>query len=75
MSLLACTRERRAFPWGSDSMASIPPAIENAVKVAKTAQIIAYVKDNQLLTAVCLFVLWQAGAFLTAIQAAQGAVC
>ncbi len=57
------------------SMTAIPPAVEKAVQVAKTAQIIAYVKDNQLLTALCLFVLWQAGAFISALQAAQGAVC
>ncbi len=57
------------------SMSQIPPTIENAVKVAKTAQIIAYVKDNQLLTALCLFVLWQAGAFISAANAAQGVVC
>ncbi len=62
------------FQWGSDRMA-IPPVVKDAVQVAKTAQIIGYVKDNQLLTALCLFVLWQAGAFLTAVQAAQGAVC
>ncbi len=74
MSHLACTKERPRFLWGSDRMA-IPPVVKDAVQVAKTAQIIAYVKDNQLLTALCLFVLWQAGAFLTAVQAAQGAVC
>ena len=54
---------------------TIPPVVKDAVQVAKTAQIIAYIKDNQLLTALCLFVMWQAGAFLTAVQAAQGAVC
>ncbi len=56
-------------------MAQIPPAVEKAVQVAKTAQIIAYIKDNQLLTALCLFVLWQAGAFLTLANSAQGAIC
>ncbi len=75
MSPQACTKERPAFQWGSDTMANVPPAIEKAVQVAKTAQIIAYIKDNQLLTAACLFVLWQTGAFLTTVQAAQGAVC
>jgi hypothetical protein len=71
----ACTKAWPPFQWGSDTMANVPPAVDKAVQMAKAAQIIAYIKDNQLLTAVCLFVLWQAGAFLTAIQAAQGAVC
>lgn len=56
-------------------MASVPQSIEQAVKVAKTAQIIAYVKENQLLTALCLFVLWQAGAFISMMNTAQGAIC
>ncbi len=49
--------------------------IQDAVQVAKTAQILAYVKENQLLTAVCLFVLWQAGAFVAAYSQVQGAMC
>ena len=74
MSHLACTKERRAFQWGSDRM-TIPPVVKDAVQVAKTAQIIAYVKENQILTALCLFVLWQTGAIVTAMSTAQGAVC
>ncbi len=57
------------------SMVNVPPAVENAVAVARTAQIIEYIKNNQLLTAVCLFVTWQAGAFLYAYNTVSGAVC
>ncbi len=53
----------------------VPEVIATAVQTAKTAQIIHYVKENQLLTAVCLFVLWQAGAFVSAMSVAQGAMC
>ncbi len=53
----------------------VPQAVSEAVKIAKTAQILAYVKENQLLTALCLFVLWQAGAFISMMNSAQGAIC
>jgi hypothetical protein len=56
-------------------MATIPPVVKDAVQVAKTAQILSYMKENQLLTALCLFVLWQTGAIVTAMSTAQGAVC
>jgi hypothetical protein len=75
MSHLACTKEPRVFLWGSDLMATIPPVVKDAVQVAKTAQILSYMKENQLLTALCLFVLWQTGAIVTAMSTAQGAVC
>lgn len=54
---------------------SAPKILEDAVKVAKTAQIMAYVKDNQVLTALALFVMWQAGAFVYAYSTVQGAMC
>ncbi len=57
------------------SMANVPQAVENAVKIAKTAQILAYVKENQLLTALSLFILWQAGAFIYAYNTVSGAMC
>ena len=57
------------------TMANVPQAVENAVKVAKAAQILAYVKENQLLTALSLFVLWQAGAFIYAWTTVTGAMC
>ena len=55
--------------WGSD-MAAIEA--KDVVPLAKGAQIIQLVKDNQLFTAVILFVLWQAGAVA---QAAEYAGC
>ncbi len=75
MSHLACTKAWPPFLWGSDSMANVPQAVENAVKIAKTAQIMAYVKDNQMLTALSLFILWQAGAFIYAYQQVSGVMC
>jgi len=56
-------------------MAQVPPAIEKTLAAARTAQIVEYVKNNQLLTAVCLYVLWQTGAFLMAYNTVSGAVC
>lgn len=56
-------------------MASVPSAAKDAVQIARMAQILEYVKENQLLTALCLFVLWQTGAIVSAMSAAQGAVC
>ena len=40
-------------------MSQIP---EEVVPLAKGAQVLKLVKDNQLITAVIVFVLWQAGA-------------
>jgi hypothetical protein len=56
-------------------MATIPPVVKDAVQVAKTAQILLYIKENQLLTALAVFVLWQTGAFISMMSTAQGAVC
>jgi hypothetical protein len=53
----------------------IPVTVEKAVQAAKTAQILHYIKENQLLTALCLFVLWQAGAFISAANQVQGVMC
>lgn len=39
---------------------------EKAVPLAKGAQILQLVKDNQLITAVIVFLLWQAGALADA---------
>lgn len=43
------------------------PDSEQVVPIAKGAQIIQLVKDNQLVTAVIVFVLWQAGALAEAM--------
>ncbi len=45
-------------------MSQIP---EKVVPLAKGAQILQLVKDNQLITAVIVFVLWQAGAVTEAL--------
>lgn len=52
-----------------------PQTIDKAIDVAKAAQIAVFVRENQLLTAVVLFVLWQAGAFVSALDKIQGGVC
>lgn len=52
-----------------------PAAAEKVVAAAKMAQIMQLIKDNQLTTALVLFVLWQSGAILTAYTTAGGAIC
>ncbi len=57
-------------------MTSIVPAeAEKIVAAARVAQITALVKENQLITALVLFVLWQTGAILSASQYASGVMC
>jgi len=56
-------------------MSHPPSEIDKAIAIAKTAQIAAFVKENQLLTAAALFVLWQAGAFVSALGYVQGGMC
>ncbi len=50
------------------------PVPEKAVSAAKLAQIGQLIKDNQILTAVVVFVLWQAGALANAVTFIGG-VC
>lgn len=52
-----------------------PDEISKTIDVAKAAQIAAFVRENQLLTAAVMFVLWQTGAFLSAMTYVQGGVC
>lgn len=40
--------------------------VEKVVPLAKGAQVLQLIKDNQLVTAVIVFVLWQAGALAEA---------
>ncbi len=56
-------------------MTVVPGEAEKIVTAAKVAQITALVKENQLITALCLFVLWQTGAILSASQYASGVMC
>ena len=50
--------------WGSD-MAAIEA--KDVVPLAKGAQVLQLVKDNQLITAVIVFILWQAGVLAEAL--------
>lgn len=51
------------------------PAADTAVEVAKMAQLIALVKENQLVTALVCFLLWQIGALASAHTYAAGVMC
>lgn len=53
----------------------IPDAVATAVDTAKIAQVMALVKENQLVTALVLFCLWQTGALISAATYVQGGVC
>lgn len=46
--------------------------VETSVAAAKSAQILALIKDNQLLTAAIVFILWQAGAIASATSYVGG---
>jgi len=48
--------------------------IEDVVSLAKGAQILNLVRENQLITAVIVFMLWQAGALQTGMDLVGG-VC
>jgi len=48
-------------------MASVPDPLQQVAPLAKGAQVLQLVKDNQLITAVIVFVLWQAGAVTEAL--------
>lgn len=50
-------------------------AVDTALTATRWSQILLLVKENQLVTALCLFVLWQTGALLTVSSAAGGAIC
>ena len=52
-----------------------PKPVETAITAAKAAQIMTLIKENQLVTALVLFFLWQTGAFLSAATYVQGGVC
>jgi hypothetical protein len=53
----------------------MPLPAEKVTAAVRSAQIIALVKENQLITALCLFCLWQTGALLSAASYVQGGVC
>lgn len=45
---------------------------KDVIAVTKSAQIISLIKDNQLLTAAIVFILWQAGAIAHASSIVGG---
>ena len=53
-------------PWGSDGMSDSP--VSAVVPLAKGIQILNLIKENQLITAVILFIAWQAGAFAQVVS-------
>ncbi len=56
-------------------MSQVPAAAEKVVDAARVAQLVTLVKENQLVTALVLFLLWQGGAFFTATSYASGVMC
>lgn len=56
-------------------MTAAPQQAEKVLAVAKAAQIATLVKENQLVTALVLFILWQSGALISAYSTAGGAIC
>lgn len=56
-------------------MATASDLVQPAITVTRWAQIVTLVKENQLVTALCLFVLWQTGAILTVSSTAGGVIC
>jgi hypothetical protein len=52
-----------------------PDTVDKAMSAAKAAQLMTLIKENQLVTALVLFLLWQSGALLSAYSTAGGAIC
>ena len=50
-------------------------AASEILEATKWAQLVTLVKENQLVTALCLFVLWQTGALLTVSSEVSGVMC
>ncbi len=55
-------------------MADVTPPAVPAAAGLKIAQVVSLVKDNQLITALVVFVLWQVGAITQGVTA-LGGVC
>ncbi len=53
----------------------VMPDTEKVAAAAKAAQIATLVKENQLVTALVLFCLWQVGAFYSAQSYVSGVMC
>ncbi len=50
-------------------------AVETVDEVGQAKQIVELVKENKLMTALVVFVLWQTGTLLSVYQEAGGALC
>ena len=55
-------------------MTKLTPA-EKVVDAARLAQLATLVKENQLVTALVLFILWQTGALLAVSSEVAGVMC
>ena len=51
------------------------PSTEQIVDVTRAAQLVSLVKENQLVTALVCFLLWQIGALASAQTYAAGVMC
>lgn len=56
-------------------MSTTPTPLENAIAVSRIQSLVILVKENQLVTALVLFLLWQTGAFLTVSEQVSGVMC
>ncbi len=57
-------------------MSNVPvQPVDVALDVTKAAQLAALIKENQLVTALVCFLLWQTGAFLTISSELSGVMC
>ena len=56
-------------------MTAAKETVDATITAAKAAQILSLIKENQLVTALALFLLWQVGAFYSAQQYAAGVMC
>ncbi len=57
-------------------MSTVPQKVlDQAIDATKWAQIVTLVKENQLLTALGLFVLWQAGVLISISNEVGGVIC
>lgn len=52
-----------------------PETLEKAADVARSAQIVTLIKENQLVTALICILLWQIGALASAQSYAAGVMC
>ncbi len=54
---------------------TVPTPVENAIAASRIQTLVTLVKENQLVTALVLFLLWQTGALLTVTEQVSGVMC